>query len=67
MKAVKIVVACWLLLMLASWVRDGIGFALTETLPFISRQHHFGPAYEYAAVAIIALGIWGYLRLMRRG
>lgn len=66
MKAVKIIVACWLLLVLASWVRDGIRFPLIEALPFVSRRHHLGQAYEYAAAAMIALAMWGYMRLMRR-
>lgn len=69
MRAVKIIVACWLLLMLALWVRSGSGggFPLIDALPFMGRRHHLGPEYEYAAIAMVALGVWGYMRLMRRG
>ncbi len=67
MKAVKVIVVCWLLLMLVSWVRDNSGsFPLLETLPFISRQHHLGPLYEVVSITILGLGWWGYMRLMRR-
>lgn len=66
MRALKIILLFWLLGMLAMWIRDGRGFCVAETLPFVERQQHFSRTYELQALIAIVIGAWGVWMLSRR-
>ena len=67
MKAVWIILLILLITALISWVRDdATDFHIVHTLPFLGGQP---PSFLWdgAALAMIAITIWGICRLMRRG
>jgi len=66
MRAVKTVIAIWLLCALAIWIRDGRGFCVLDALPFVERQESFSPDYEWLVLAALMIGMWGYLMLTRQ-
>jgi hypothetical protein len=66
MRALKIIIAAWLLGMLALWIRGGQGFCITETLPFVHRQQPFSNEYELQAVLAVLMGVWGVWMLSRQ-
>lgn len=66
MRALKIIIAAWLLGMLALWIRGGQGFCITETLPFVHRQQPFSNEYELQAVLALLMGAWGVWMLSRQ-
>jgi hypothetical protein len=63
MWAAKAVFVIWLLSALALWVRSGTTFSILETLPFVERRIALPPDYDWAALAVLATGVWGMVKI----
>ena len=50
MRAVKTVIAIWLLCALALWIRGDQGFSVLEALPFVQRSGSLSRDYEWFAL-----------------
>ena len=66
MKWFKVAVCIWMIGALLIWVRGPESFPLLDTLPFVDRSRHLGRDYDWAAVALILLGVWGLMRLKEK-
>lgn len=47
------------------WVRSGEDFSILETLPFVERRIALPPDYDWAALAVLATGVWGMVTISR--
>lgn len=60
MRVAKIVLVVWLFCELGLWIREGLGFSLLDTLPFVQRSQPLSAGYDRLALAAIMIGLWGY-------
>lgn len=66
MHGVKIAAVLVLVLIMMTYIRGGLDFPLPRVLPFAG-GHAPSALYDGAALAAVAITIWGILRVLGRG
>lgn len=66
MRAAKVVIVIWLLSSIALWIRSGQDFSVLDTLPFVERRVTLPADYDWAALMVLATGVWGGAVLLQR-
>ena len=63
MRAAAVVCVLLVSALLVNWLRSGQDFPIVQTLPFLGG--HEPSLYDFGGLVLLALAVWGALRLKR--